>query len=285
MLEKKALTISLIIPVYNEESHLKSCLDSVAMQTVHPLEVIVVDNNSSDASLDIAKKYNFVKILHEGKQGVVYARNRGFNAAKGDVIGRIDADSILEPEWVERVLSIFANKKTAAATGPVNYYDMPLKKYNGKIDHLIRNSINQKTDDFAYLFGTNMAIRRLVWQKYKQTLCQDNAMHEDLDLAIHLYKAKQKIVYCKDMVVGMSARRYDDAPRDFYRYIAYFKSTFDRHHLKSPGVKSAMTAFMLGYFAFRPLRLMYDSSTDSYSLGQLLAPKVARKHPMDQLQD
>lgn len=278
---KQTLTLSLIIPVYNEESHLKSCLSSIAQQSIDPLEVIVVDNNSNDGSVRVAQQYDFVTVLHEDKQGVVHARNRGFNAAKGDIIGRIDADTVLEEDWIKNVIKLFEDTSIAAATGPVSYYDMPLQKVGQTIDNLIRSSLVRASDNFPFLFGTNMAIRRATWQKYKDDFCKDNAMHEDLDMAIHLYKAKQKIVYSKAIVVGMSARRYDDSPRDFYRYISYFKTTFDRHGVKSSAVKVAMSTFMVGYFALKPIRLLYNPDTDSYSLSQLFIPKVARKHPMD----
>lgn len=278
---KQTLTLSLIIPVYNEESHLKSCLESIASQSNRPLEVIVVDNNSTDGSIEVAKQYNFVTILSEDKQGVVNARNRGFNAAKGDIIGRIDADTILKEKWVENVIELFKDVSIAAATGPVSYYDMPLQKVGQTIDNLVRSSLVRASDNFPFLFGTNMAIRRSLWQKYKKDFCTDNAMHEDLDMAIHLYKAKQRIIYSKAMIVGMSARRYDDSLSDFYRYISYFKSTFERHNVKSSSVKVAMSAFMIGYFALKPVRLLYDPENDSYSFSQLFIPKVARKHPMD----
>src|SRR5260221_7568754 len=93
------LRISIIIPAYNEEGHLPACLDAIAAQTLKPDEVIVVDNNSTDKTVEIAKKYPFVKLLNEKRQGLRYTRNTGLDAATGDVIGRIDTDSILSPKW------------------------------------------------------------------------------------------------------------------------------------------------------------------------------------------
>src|ERR1035437_9021599 len=95
----KPLTLAIVIPVYNEEFYLKACLNSIAKQTVAPDEVIVVDNNSTDKSVQIAKSYKFVKLLHEKRQHQVFAQATGFNAIKSDIIGRIDADSILPPDW------------------------------------------------------------------------------------------------------------------------------------------------------------------------------------------
>jgi glycosyltransferase involved in cell wall biosynthesis len=87
--------ISIVIPVYNEAERIAACLESIAAQTVTPLEVIVVDNNSTDATVSIARSFPFVRVITAKCQGVIHARNRGFNAARGEIIGRIDADTRL----------------------------------------------------------------------------------------------------------------------------------------------------------------------------------------------
>src|SRR5579885_2506952 len=97
----RQLRISLVIPAHNEESHLAACLDAVAAQTVRPFEVIVVDNNSSDATAEVARSYSFVRVVREPRQGLAFARDAGFDAARGELIGRIDADTLLPPNWVE----------------------------------------------------------------------------------------------------------------------------------------------------------------------------------------
>src|SRR5438132_12112385 len=111
---KKALSLSLVIPVYNDERYLKACLDAIAMQTVSPDEVIVVDNNCDDGSMQLASEYPFVKIVKEKIQGKVYARNAGFNAAKGDIIGRIDTDTVLPQYWVKYVKDFYTHEPHAA---------------------------------------------------------------------------------------------------------------------------------------------------------------------------
>jgi len=106
---KKALTVSIVIPVYNEEHHILACLLAVQRQTVLPYEVIVVDNNCTDRTISIAKQFSFVKIITQPKQGRGWARSAGFTAAKGDIIGRIDADSRLSPYWAQTVTESFTN--------------------------------------------------------------------------------------------------------------------------------------------------------------------------------
>ena len=76
----KTADLSLVIPCYNEQRRIKACLESVARQTVRPSEVLLVDNNSTDGTLRLARQFDFVTILKQPRQGVVFARNAGFDA-------------------------------------------------------------------------------------------------------------------------------------------------------------------------------------------------------------
>src|SRR5688500_17107775 len=99
MIVNKKLRASVVIPVYNEADSLDLCLSAIAAQTTQPFEVIVVDNNSTDTTAEIAASYPFVRLVYESRQGVVHARNTGFNLAQGDIIARIDADTVIESGW------------------------------------------------------------------------------------------------------------------------------------------------------------------------------------------
>jgi glycosyltransferase involved in cell wall biosynthesis len=86
MIKPKSPRVSVIIPCFNEEAVLANCLEALRAQTSVPLEVIVVDNNSSDKTALIAKKFG-VKVVQEKQQGLIPARNKGFSVAKGDILG------------------------------------------------------------------------------------------------------------------------------------------------------------------------------------------------------
>jgi glycosyltransferase involved in cell wall biosynthesis len=66
----KTLSLTIVIPVFNEQNHISACLEAIAAQTAMPDEVIVVDNNSTDKTVQIAKQFAFVKIIKEKRQGV-----------------------------------------------------------------------------------------------------------------------------------------------------------------------------------------------------------------------
>jgi len=276
----KNLSVSIIIPVYNEENYLRQCLEAIVAQIEPADEVIVIDNNSTDKTVEIAKEFDFVKLLREKKQGVFYARNKGFDAAKSEIIGRIDADTRLDPDWTRQVKRIFLDDQVAAATGPVYWYDMPLKDKNYLAEHAFKGLLYKYDKEFPFLLGANMAIHRNVWRKISHQLCNNKNMHEDMDLAIHLYQNKEPIIYDSDMRAGASSRRFDSGPEDFYRYSEMMRTSFAEHDMNPVGAKVATAAYTLGYVTLYPLRRAYNDKNNRRSLMQLIRGNKARKNPM-----
>jgi glycosyltransferase involved in cell wall biosynthesis len=185
---QKALTVSIIIPVYNEEDYLPSCLDSIAAQSQMPDEVIVIDNNSNDNSVKIAKSYSFVTVLTEARQHQSFAQYKGFKNSKSDIIGRIDADTILPENWVENISNGFHSRpETIAITGGGKPYDfllsqpatVVLDKFYILAYHLAGHSM---------MYGSNCAFRRSAFQSIKKDLNLRDDIWEDYDLAFCLGK-------------------------------------------------------------------------------------------------
>lgn len=282
MNKAKALSVSIVIPVYNEEDYLEDCLASIAKQTVKPYEVIVVDNGSTDSSVAIAKQYSFVRLIHEKKRSVLYARTTGFNAAKGDIIGRIDADTILNANWVERLQHVFQDKNVAGVTGPLQFYDMPFAPQNYIVDHFFKGPLYKLDKNFPFLFGTSMAITRQAWQLVRDELCDRKDINEDSDIAIHLYRHHQHLMYDVKLRAGMSSRRYDDSLRQFVRYEKMQSHTYAVHGLNPTGSWIARTMYMVGFVLLWPLRRSYNHQTRRRSVKHLLkGGSAARKNPMD----
>lgn len=279
-MSKKPLTLTIVIPAFNEQSYLPACLDSIAAQTVMPAEVIVIDNNSTDETVKVAESYSFVKVLKEKRQGVFFAVRKGFKAAKCEVIGRIDADTILGEEWVENVLQGMSVKEVAAVTGPVYYYDMPLPRSNYWFDHIMRKLVYRFAyDNSPFLYGSNLALRRAVWRKVAAGLCTQQNIHEDIDLAIHIKEAGGDIVYDKALLSGASGRRYNDGVKSFSGYIGMYKRTYGRHGLRSPAIYIAMFMWSLGYVLMHPWRNTWYSIYKKINTYYPISAE-ARKNPM-----
>jgi glycosyltransferase involved in cell wall biosynthesis len=230
----KALTLSIIIPVYNESDHLRRCLRSIQDQTVLPSEVIVVDNNSTDDSIAIAQHFRFVKIVPEIKQGIVYARNAGFNAAASDIIGRIDSDSILPKDWVARVLDFFENQdhfKNYAWTSEGYWYNITFPTIYAWFSSQIVFRFNRFILGHYPLWGSSMAITKKSWLEVQNLVCLRNDIHEDLDLSIHLHRLGYRITYATGIKVRVYIRRlYSDFGK-MWGYLLLWPRTLRVHKL------------------------------------------------------
>ena len=97
--------ISVIVPVYNVEKYLRQCLESIINQTYKNLEIILVDDGSTDNSGNICEEYapkdNRIKVIHKTNSGLSSARNAGLDICTGEYIGFVDSDDWLEPDMYE----------------------------------------------------------------------------------------------------------------------------------------------------------------------------------------
>ncbi len=226
----KALTLSIIIPVFNEERQIKGCLDAIAAQSAAPDEVIVVDNNCTDRTIEYAKRYPFVRIVRESVQGLIAARNKGFNVAKGDILGRIDADVRLAPDWVQRVKRHFSGSDIGGLTGCALADSLPI--VGGPQSTLWSRVYFLSTDAYLQsrvMWGANMAIRRTAWEVIKDEVCLDDTMvHEDQDMSILLASYGYRVHRDKDLLMYTDVQTYHQW-RKFKEY-AYRRMTTRRLH-------------------------------------------------------
>ncbi len=187
MMRSIRLRVSLVIPAYNEESHLRACLDSVAAQIEAPFEVIVVDNNSTDQTAAIARRFSFVRLISEPQQGRVFARNAGFSAARGDIIARLDADVAALPDWTQRVRQAFERDDNMAAVTGLTLSSLLPRTHFGRSRYWMRLYFWWTEAYFGVrlLSGPNFALRRSVWESVKSSVClDDDLVHEDQDLSL-----------------------------------------------------------------------------------------------------
>lgn len=221
------MKVSVIIPAFNEEEYLAKTLESIKSQTVSPDEVIIVDNNSTDRTAEIAQSFGF-KVIREKEQGLTHARNAGFNAATGDVFLRTDSDTIVPHNWVETMKKHFEDENVGRVSGSAVFYKESL-------DPLFRFLVFWVNEPFGYkaLFGPNFAIRRDVWEKVKDEVhLNDDRFHEDLDLAIHS-GCYGKYIRDYSLKVITSSRRAKN-PRSFiiHYHIKWLNTVFLKSHRK-----------------------------------------------------
>lgn len=246
MLNKPKLSI--VIPAFNEEDLLADCLNAVLSQTIKPHEIIVVDNNSTDNTVAIAKSFRGVRVVSQHLLGITATRDKGFDIATGDIIVRTDADTRPDPNWLERIL-LSMTPDVRAVTGPIYYFDLPAQKSLKNLGIFIQTKLAGRNLRPKFLAGSNMAIRKETWQKISGSVCRKENIHEDLDLAIHLLKNGYAIGYDQRMRVATSARRLRGDSQDFYKYMRAYKHTYALHGINNLSIKVPMLCFMPLHFA------------------------------------
>lgn len=107
---KEKILVSVVVPAYNEEKLIASCLASLQKQSFSKTnyEIIVVDNHSTDKTGEIAKKMG-VKVIFEPKKGVVFALEKGFSQTQGEIISFTDADTMVNKDWLKNIYQAFQN--------------------------------------------------------------------------------------------------------------------------------------------------------------------------------
>ena len=133
--------ISAIVPIYNVRPYLEKCFDSIARQSYQNLEIILVDDGSTDGSgelcEDLSKRDGRVRVIHKKNGGLGSARNAGIDAARGAILSFVDSDDWIEPGMYETLSGIMCREnaqiiacgiKKVSETGEVSYYQDNLKE-------------------------------------------------------------------------------------------------------------------------------------------------------------
>jgi glycosyltransferase involved in cell wall biosynthesis len=235
--------ISVIIPTYNEEKNIERCLKALNKQTIQreDYEIIVVDGQSKDRTIQIAQSYAD-KVFQQKSKGVGGARNDGVRAATGEIIVTTDADCIPSSEWLEVVQKRFEDENVIALTGyldPFEYeglksYEVNVYRFLFWISNILLSLLS--VVGYYHLCGANSAFRRDVFLEiggYK-----DLPYSDDIEIYKRL-KLKGKMVLDKRMRVNYSIRRikkmslikyiYQITRNDFVVMVRKLKPTDDSY--------------------------------------------------------
>jgi glycosyltransferase involved in cell wall biosynthesis len=165
---------SVVIPAYNEELYLGRCLQSLALQDFPgPIEVIVVDNNSTDRTAGVAVAFGATVVV-EPRPGVCWARQAGTAAASGEIVVSADADTVYSPGWLSAIAGTFdARAELVAVAGPCVFADAPW--WGRSYPILLFGAVHlwyRLTGRVFYVSATNIAFRRSAFSGYDTRLAQ-----------------------------------------------------------------------------------------------------------------
>ena len=199
--------ISVIVPAYNVEKEITRCLDSIAAQTYQNIEILAVDDGSSDATAEILDRYSEthknVRVIHKENRGVTSARLCGVREARGEWIGFVDGDDEIEPDMYERLL-----KNALEYNAQISHCGYQMRFSDGRIHYFHNTGILVQQDQMT-------ALRELLsggmfepglWNKlFHKRLLQDLLrtdkmdtgikINEDLLMNFYLFREAERTVF------------------------------------------------------------------------------------------
>lgn len=213
--------VSVVIPVYNVEKYLVQCLDSVVAQDYKDIEVILVDDGSTDSSGlicdEYAKKYQFIDVIHKKNGGLGYARNTGIERAKGDYITFIDSDDIVGKQMITNLINQIDRNGVDTVVGGFRRIDV-----NNEIIAEEKYDFAEYTNDDVYyklfpkLLGSsprgNDSLKMSVWNvMFSMRIIRDHELKfvserdlisEDIVWDIDYYKYSKNIIIIPSVEYG-----------------------------------------------------------------------------------
>lgn len=207
------MKVSVVIPAHNEEAYISRTLDAVRAQTYPDVEIIVVDNNSTDRTVEIVRAIPGVILVEERRQGVQYAREAGRHVATGDIIVNLDADCQPAPDWIAHALEHFHNPHVVGLSGPYWHYDAsaPFRLMSfltqNVFFYLVSNIANAVFHHGVIAMGGNLFARASALERIGGYDTRIKFHGDDIDTSNRL-AAIGSFEYRNDIAVGSSARRY-----------------------------------------------------------------------------
>lgn len=173
--------VSVILPVYNAEKYLRQCLDSIVCQTLQDIEIICVDDGSSDASLEILREYgekdSRVKVVPQKNGGAGAARNNGLRIATGEYLSFLDSDDFFEPNMLEEAYNAAEQYTADFVVFNSNHYHMDKDAFV-EVSWALRKKDIPPYMPFSYRQLTDNVFKTFVgwaWDKlYRRSFVQEH---------------------------------------------------------------------------------------------------------------
>lgn len=278
-------TITVIIPVYNVARYLGKCLDSVTGQTYRNLEIIVIDDGSDDGSGAIcdayAKRDARIAVIHQENRGLSEARNAGLDIMTGRLVGFVDPDDWLEPDFYERLEN--GMKKTGADIAVTGYYCVyqsgryPCKGHKGR-RILIGND--------RILRLQQPGIGHAVWNKlydgalWKEIRFPGGRVFEDVLITWQVFLKAEKVVYLEGCSYNHIIRKSSICQTDALRsqsFIAHLETYKSMKKLeKERRLPFGLADVYLGSTAVKAFQILYQYPKETSSWERKKAAEFLR---------
>lgn len=192
--------ITVVVPCYNESNNLRSALDAIKAQEYpkEKMHLIVIDDGSTDSTLEIASSYPEVKVLASNHEGKAAALTKGCRAARTELIVTIDADTIIEKDCLRALVLLFSGPDVGAVTGTSKVKNRnsllgAFQNIEYHYNNLIRHSFSKAFSNGIWFFGALACYRKSALEKVNYF--KPHTLTEDMDIALELKKAGFKVLH------------------------------------------------------------------------------------------
>lgn len=203
--------ISVVVPIYNAEKYIRRCVDSILAQSYRNLEVILVDDGSTDSTPGILDEYaevdERVKVIHKKNVGHAHSRNRGLEAATGVFITFMDCDDYMYPDFMEKMYGAICVDDSDLACCSFNYVDEQGQKLGWSEPELERaaaSSIEAQKDFLTKVriegFSWNKLVRRSILIDGGIRYPEDQKAFVDMFLWYRAISASRRVSYVPDKI-------------------------------------------------------------------------------------
>jgi glycosyltransferase involved in cell wall biosynthesis len=235
-------TVSFIIPAYNAAGNIGKCIDSVLAQRV-PLEVIVVDDGSTDGTARIVKKYGKrVSYVRQENRGPASARNRGLRLSRGGFVAFVDSDVMLPKGWAKQALVLLEPKEIAGAGGPGKSRGGSL--VSQALDGLLMGETKPNEDRLIGSVATmDIVYKRSAIKGMRFDESFRSASGEDPDFNFRLIKRGFKLVYSPRLWVHhRHPMTLKGVLLKWYNYGLHYNQLYSKHRdLRGPAYYARIT--------------------------------------------
>jgi glycosyltransferase involved in cell wall biosynthesis len=194
------VSVSVVVAVRNARATIAACVDSLLALDPEPIEVLVVDNGSTDGTRELLDGYaDRITVLQETKRGAGAARNAGIAAARGHMVAFTDADCIVEPAWLGNLVGALADPQVGAVGGTILAADPgnPIERYEERIhDHRMAIEVFKP----PYAITMNWASRRAVLEELGG-FDERFLRVQDVDLSYRILQSGRTLAFAPDAIV------------------------------------------------------------------------------------
>lgn len=256
-MDNSNIKVSVIVPVYNAYDYLRPAMDSVIDQTLKEIEIIVIDDGSTDHSLDIIKSYQAaderVRIVTENNAGVSTARNKGIIRARGEYIIFLDADDFFEPNLLERLYKTAKDYDLDIAVSKFDFYSNKTSKFSPMIEEAHGNIfapgvVVSKSEYPDYILQSTTGY---VWNKmFRTSFIRD----KEFTFAPELYVFEDVHFVCTALSLAERVGRIDDVLVHHRIYSEQSRNKlFRKYYAQVPVVYLKVKDFLTQHGMYIPL--------------------------------